>query len=368
MFQFSVFSSLTFTHQDLLDKFSILFIRHDPLDHFCPCVTFLWANFQFCPFVTIIMTTCPSPCSERVLDDRRNRRLDKALPNSIHNNLPSSTTGTQVHVFVWCNSGSGPRYLVCASLGFSSPDILGTRNFPERTWCCTHKSPTAKCRTFPNPSKLTAVPYLLLLPSPLLPIRTLHCSRPGLPKSWTTLSRIGHSKSQHLPLWIFLWSGNQQSLHHQTPQCYSLHEYLQIIRGYVIVYRATLLRAVKSCVRGEAIFRINSFAEYKKVWPVHSKEIEPRRHALEQLEFFSNEKIILLSDLLQRIVPFCRSAQLTDFIGVGPTHVVGSKSRHTPSIGQPQSLQGTGNVLLVWLVLYSPLSQRQCSAQEARSP
>ena len=48
-----------------------------------------------------------------------------------------------------------PRYLVCASLGFSSPDILENRIFPERTWCCTHKSPTAKCRTFPNPSRWT---------------------------------------------------------------------------------------------------------------------------------------------------------------------------------------------------------------------
>ena len=43
-----------------------------------------------------------------------------------------------------------------------------------------------------------------------------------------------------------------------------VHGYLQVIRGYLIVYRATLLRAVRSCVRGEAIFRINSFTEYKR--------------------------------------------------------------------------------------------------------
>ena len=108
---------------------------------------------------------------------------------------------TQLHVFVWRNIGSGPRYMVCASLGLSSPDIWETRIFPERALCCTHKSPTAKCRTSPNPSlwtitiaavalphghtnrgpsKLTAIPYLPLLPSPPLPTRTLRCSRPGL--------------------------------------------------------------------------------------------------------------------------------------------------------------------------------------------
>ena len=41
-------------------------------------------------------------------------------------------------------------------------------------------------------------------------------------------------------------------------------------------------------------------------------------------------------------MPFCRSAQLTDFTGLGPTHVVGSRSRHILSIGKSQSLQGAG--------------------------
>ena len=43
-----------------------------------------------------------------------------------------------------------------------------------------------------------------------------------------------------------------------------VHGYLQVIRDYLIGYHATLLRAVRSCVRGEAIFRINSFTEYKR--------------------------------------------------------------------------------------------------------
>ena len=137
-----------------------------------------------------------------------------------------------------------------------------------------------------------------------------------------------------------------------------VHGYLQVIRGHLIVYRATLLRAVRSCVRGEAIFRINPFTEY------NSKEIESRRYTLEQLQFSSSEKIIFLSDFFRRIAPFCLSAQLTDLAGFGPTHVVGSRSRHTLSIGQSQSLQGAGSMLLVWLVLDHPLSQCQCSAQE----
>ena len=135
-----------------LDEFSILSSHHNPLDHCCPCVTFLWTNFQLCPFMTILLTTFvhASRCSERVLD----QRLDKAPPNGIHHALSSSATKTQLHVFVRRNNGSGPRNLVCATLGFSRPDILETRIFPERTWCCTHKSPTAKCRTFPNRSRV----------------------------------------------------------------------------------------------------------------------------------------------------------------------------------------------------------------------
>ena len=110
--------------------------------------------------------------------------------------------------------------------------------------------------------KLTAVPCLLLLPSTQLPLRTLRCSRPGLLQSWTTLSRIGHSTTQHLPLWIFSWSGIQHSL--ASPNTSTLLSNwvlgcLQVIRWYLIVCRATLVRAVSSCVSGEAIFRIQLF-------------------------------------------------------------------------------------------------------------
>ena len=137
--QFSVLSNLTFMHQDLLDKISILFNHHDPLDQFlsmrhvpldknvqfvnssqCPCITLLWTNFQFCPFITILLTTFvhASRCSERVLDDRRNRRLDKAPPNGIHHDMTSSATGTRLQAFIWRDSGSGTRYLFCASPNF----------------------------------------------------------------------------------------------------------------------------------------------------------------------------------------------------------------------------------------------------------
>ena len=104
------------------------------------CCNFLFSglrifctNFQFSRSVTILLFNfVHAPwCSERVLDDRRNRRLEKAPPNGIHHDLSSSTIGTQLHVFVWSNNGSSPRYLVCASLGFSSPHILESRIFPN---------------------------------------------------------------------------------------------------------------------------------------------------------------------------------------------------------------------------------------------
>ena len=54
-----------------------------------------------------------------------------------------------------------------------------------------------------------------------------------------------------------------------------------------------------------------------------------------------------------RIVPFCRSTQLTDLAGLGPSHAVSSRSRHTLGTGQSQSLQSAGNMLLIWFVLDS---------------
>ena len=101
------------------------------------------------------------------------------------------------------------------------------------------------------------------------------------------------------------------------------------------------------------------------VWPVRGKEVEPGRHALEQLQFFSSEKIILLFDFFSNLAPFFHSTQLTVLTCFWPTHVVGSWSGHTPSVGQSHNLQGVGeDMLLVWLVLNSPLSQCQCSSQE----
>ena len=50
--------------------------------------------------------------------------------DDIHHDLPSSTTGTQLHASVWRNNGSGKKYKVCESLRFSGPDIFGDSNFP----------------------------------------------------------------------------------------------------------------------------------------------------------------------------------------------------------------------------------------------
>ena len=86
----------------------ILSIHHNPLDQLYPCIAVFWTSW--------------------------NRLLDKAPTNGI--------------VFVWRNSGSGPRHLVCASLGFSRPVISETRIFPERAWCCKRKSPNSQMSDF----------------------------------------------------------------------------------------------------------------------------------------------------------------------------------------------------------------------------
>ena len=110
------------------------------------------------------------------------------------------------------------------------------------------------------------------------------------------------------------------------------------------------------------------FHRVQEVWSVYSKKIESGRYTLEQLQFFSNEKIILLTDLFGRIVPFCCFAHLADFTGFWSTHIVGSRSPHTFGTGQPQCFQCAGNMLLVRFVLNSPLSQCQRSAQDGCCP
>ena len=84
-----------------------------------------------------------------------------------------------------------------------------------------------------------------------------------------------------------------------------------------------------------------------------------RHQPLEQLQFFSSEKIILLFDLFKKLAPFCRSAQLANPTCLEAARIIGSCSGHTPSVGQSQNLQGARDMLLVWLV---PLSKCQCSS------
>ena len=94
---------------------------------------------------------------------------------------------------------------------------------------------------------------------------------------------------------------------------------MDICRSFAgIVYRATLLRAVRSCVRGKAIFRINSFTEYKRSGLSMARKLNLAATLWNSFNSSPNEKIIFLSDLFWRIVPFCRSAQLTDLTGFGP--------------------------------------------------
>ena len=149
--------------------------------------------------------------------------------------------------------------------------------FPERTWCCTHKSPTAKCRTFPNPSRWT-IPIAAVAPDLIAtwPHKqksfNIDCSPIPSVAALTTAAQDQDSHNlgprfHEFPLWIFLVECHPaKSASPNTSSLLSnwVYGYLLVIRGYLIVYGATLLRAVRSRVRGEAIFRINSFTEYKR--------------------------------------------------------------------------------------------------------
>ena len=85
-----------------LDQFLMLSIHHDFLDHLCSWIATFAINF-----VKLRLQVSPV--------------------------LASTPTRAQLQAFVWRNNGSGQRYMDCASLGFSNPDILETRIFPQRT-------------------------------------------------------------------------------------------------------------------------------------------------------------------------------------------------------------------------------------------
>ena len=129
--------------------------------------------------------------------------------------------------------------------------------------------------------KLNAVPCLLLLPSTQLPLRTLKARTPIVLDhaltNWPLHNAIPPTVdfSRGVAIQHSLASPNTSTLlSNWVLGC------LQVIRGYLIVCRATLVRAVRSCVRGEAIFRINSFTEYKRSGLSMARKIEFRRYTI----------------------------------------------------------------------------------------
>ena len=124
---------LLFMHQDHLDKFSILFIRHDHLNQFRPCVTLFWTNFQFCSFITIPLTTFSMHCDvlNEFLMTNEIDVLTKHHTTALITTCNHQRQGPNCTFSCGATVVFGPRYLVCASLGLSSPDILETRFFPD---------------------------------------------------------------------------------------------------------------------------------------------------------------------------------------------------------------------------------------------
>ena len=134
-----------------------------------------------------------------------------------------------------------------------------------------------------------------------------------------------------------------------------VHGCLPVFRGYLIVYRATLLQACRSCVRSEAVFRINTFTEYK----VSGLSIVRKLNLAATLWNSLNSSVVRRSSSSPTSSGgLCHLAVLrSSLIWLAWAHPRRRfRSRHTLSIGQSQGLQGAGNMLLVWLVLNSPLS------------
>ena len=96
-----------FTHRDSPGQLLVWSIHRNPLNHFCSYIMTLWTNSwtwfthrisvdHFCscigpPFVH------SSQSSERILDDRRHRRLDATPPNVINHDSSPYTTGTSIN-------------------------------------------------------------------------------------------------------------------------------------------------------------------------------------------------------------------------------------------------------------------------------
>ena len=103
----------------------------------------------------------------------------------------------------------------------------------------------------------------------------------------------------------------------------------------------------------------------RKVWPIHGKDFVPGTDTLEHLQVFLDEEIILFFNLLRRLVPLCRPAQLAYIACLGTSRVVCSCFGNTSGTCQSQCLQCAENMLPVWLALDSPLMQCQCPFQES---
>ena len=116
-----------------------------------------------------------------------------------------------------------------------------------------------------------------------------------------------------------------------------VHGYLQVIRGYLIVYRATLLRAVRSCVRGEAIFRINFFTEYKRSGLSMARKLNL---AATPWNSFKSSPVRRSSSSLTSSRGSCHFAVPRNSL-IGPA--LG---------GQSHSLEGARNVLLVCVSVF----------------
>ena len=262
----------------------------------------------------------------------------------------------QLQVFVWRS-----KVLVF------SPDLLETRILLQRTWCWTHKSPTAKCRTFPCPTLCTipiaavASDLIATWPHKLKSLQ-IDC-KPILSVAARTIAASSDSPllNAKIPT-VVDHAFTNWPLHSATPPTRdflvethpanfaspktsmllpsSVHGYLHAIRELDCV--------TSNSSEGNDIFRPwwSHFSQQffhweQKIWSVHGKKIEPGRYTLEQRQFFSSEEItfFLISSGGSCHFAALRYSLISLALGPPASSDPGVATRKHPSVPKPSWLE-----------------------------
>ena len=251
--QFSVLSNLTFTHQGLLGQ------NFNRLDQFCPCISIFWTNFHFCSFVNSFFDQFYSCVMFHWTNFQFCPFINKAPPNGIHHDLPSCIDQVPNYTlscgvvmvlaqYTWFGHRSDSPVLTfwkleqvsnSQMLDFSQPEPVDNSNccgrvifnshmprhtevvqnrLQSHTFCCCPHPPLANSDSPPLKATTHIVlehaftnwPLHIATPPTMDLLMEYHPAKIASPNTSILLSN-----------WV--------------------HGHLQVIRGYLMVYRATLL-------------------------------------------------------------------------------------------------------------------------------